>query len=360
MTLLSEIYDISNIKGNLRGKAKSGLIRPTVNQFFTSADWANILKPQPLPRIGYETKVATAGAHVTTSHNTIAAVNTPWAILQQGVTGSWCPLLNSDTEPAWFVVQMLTPKRIEKLVVASPTATSGYEQLKDFKLEASNTGEFSGEEILLYSGTITEGSGSNKVCEFINNYYYTYYRFVALSNYHGSGGSDRSTTLVSLYQGTYTEAPTLPTSFGADQCYGGTVTSWPAHISSYAATNLFGNSVSFWMPSIEENIEAVSWVVYEFPTTKQIQKLRIQSVYITGYEPIAGFKFEGSNTGAFTGEQEVFLTTVHENNFVNAFQDYVFINNNSYKYYRLYIYSHHVGNGGNDRRVDNIQMLEAL
>jgi len=39
MTLLSEIYDISNIKGNLRGKAKSGLVRPTVNQFFTSADW---------------------------------------------------------------------------------------------------------------------------------------------------------------------------------------------------------------------------------------------------------------------------------------------------------------------------------
>lgn len=38
MTLLSSIYDISS-RGNIRGKAKAGFIRPTTKQFFTSENW---------------------------------------------------------------------------------------------------------------------------------------------------------------------------------------------------------------------------------------------------------------------------------------------------------------------------------
>jgi len=35
MTLLSEIYDVTSTKREFRGKAKEGLIRPTITQFFT-------------------------------------------------------------------------------------------------------------------------------------------------------------------------------------------------------------------------------------------------------------------------------------------------------------------------------------
>lgn len=40
-TLISSIYSVGH-RGNLRGKAKQGWIRPTIKQFFTSADWEEV------------------------------------------------------------------------------------------------------------------------------------------------------------------------------------------------------------------------------------------------------------------------------------------------------------------------------
>lgn len=40
--LLSAYYGLSSVKGNIRGKAKNGFIRPTLRQFFTSADFEEI------------------------------------------------------------------------------------------------------------------------------------------------------------------------------------------------------------------------------------------------------------------------------------------------------------------------------
>lgn len=40
---MTSLYDLSTTKGNLRGKAKEGYIRPTIKQFFTSADYEEIV-----------------------------------------------------------------------------------------------------------------------------------------------------------------------------------------------------------------------------------------------------------------------------------------------------------------------------
>lgn len=42
---ISGLFNLSNLKGNLRGKAAEGFIRPTIKQFFTSSDFGNVLKP---------------------------------------------------------------------------------------------------------------------------------------------------------------------------------------------------------------------------------------------------------------------------------------------------------------------------
>jgi len=39
---MTELFNISSVKGNLRGKASEGFIRPTIKQFFTSADFEEI------------------------------------------------------------------------------------------------------------------------------------------------------------------------------------------------------------------------------------------------------------------------------------------------------------------------------
>lgn len=47
----SSVYNISH-RGNLRGKAKEGFIRPTIAEFFTSKDWEKIIKYLPSPEGG--------------------------------------------------------------------------------------------------------------------------------------------------------------------------------------------------------------------------------------------------------------------------------------------------------------------
>lgn len=42
LPLLSDVYEISHVKNNLRGKASQGFIRPTIKQFFTSANFEEI------------------------------------------------------------------------------------------------------------------------------------------------------------------------------------------------------------------------------------------------------------------------------------------------------------------------------
>lgn len=48
----STLYDISSVKGNIRGKAAEGFIRPTIKQFFTSADYEEIASFTPLQATG--------------------------------------------------------------------------------------------------------------------------------------------------------------------------------------------------------------------------------------------------------------------------------------------------------------------
>lgn len=59
--LASSFYNIGR-KGNLRGKAKAGFIRPTIKQFFTSKNFSSIIKPLSL--VGYTDDLCNIPAQV--------------------------------------------------------------------------------------------------------------------------------------------------------------------------------------------------------------------------------------------------------------------------------------------------------
>jgi hypothetical protein len=45
--LVTKLYNLSSKKGNLRGKAKAGFVRPTISQFFTSKNFSEVLSFNP-------------------------------------------------------------------------------------------------------------------------------------------------------------------------------------------------------------------------------------------------------------------------------------------------------------------------
>lgn len=135
-TPTSKIYNLGH-KGNLRGKAKEGFIRPTLKQFLTSEDW-NSLKI-----IGYTediTSIPEAYSAATASH-IINSNWLAWKAFDDGTannsawhSGSWAFPLNE-----WIKYDFGTPKRINKFTI-KPHWEAGYLPYvcRDFRLEASN------------------------------------------------------------------------------------------------------------------------------------------------------------------------------------------------------------------------------
>lgn len=165
MTLLSEIYDVTLKQGN-RGAAKLGWSRPTIGEYFmTHRDFVEVLK-------GYTDNLAI-------SDNGIGAAST-------NATGSY-PISRIFTlfrnpeewrsnalDTQWVQFQFNEAKTISKISLSADDYY--YEKMPTaFTLVASNTGAFTGEQTLLYTGSVSSWiSNETKEFTFSNSVDYIY------------------------------------------------------------------------------------------------------------------------------------------------------------------------------------------
>jgi len=149
--------------------------------------------------------------------------------------------------------------------------------------------------------------------------------------------------------------------YTSDLCNNGTATA-SAYFESgsehYTPAKAFDNS-NQWDGWADYTAPSVNWLQYTFTTAEQINKLRILSFYSNGHEPIKDFTLQASATGSYGGEQVVLYTGVHPEATGVNFIDYVFANTTSYRYYRIVITSNWPGNGGNQRTIQEVEMMRA-
>lgn len=103
----------------------------------------------------------------------------------------------TNTTTAWITYEFIEPTILSKLGLVSYNA-SGYEAINRFQLIGSNTGEFNGEEVVLYYGEIKDPTNTAVNNYQINNYIeFKYYRILITSVYYGNGAYDMA--LISTY-----------------------------------------------------------------------------------------------------------------------------------------------------------------
>jgi hypothetical protein len=86
---LRNLYNISSTKGSLRGKAKSGFVRPTISQFFTSKNFENIESSKVLDTY----LIPFRGAQTTEDNLTVTGGDPSW-------NGAYLP--GYKTEGKWY------------------------------------------------------------------------------------------------------------------------------------------------------------------------------------------------------------------------------------------------------------------
>lgn len=133
-----------------------------------------------------------------------------------GVSGQWIedyPYIDDNT--CWIQFAFNSAKRIEKVTIAGPNELSGNMWATTWKLLASNTGAFAGEEGTVLD-VVSDGtwgsSGSTKTWEFSNDTSYTYYRFQLLARY-ATGSTPRYLLLdagITMHEGDYALSAATP------------------------------------------------------------------------------------------------------------------------------------------------------
>jgi len=109
-----------------------------------------------------------------------------------------------------------------------------------------------------------------------------------------------------------------------------------------------------------------NWIQYQFTEAKKIEKVRILSYEHNGQESIKDFTIQASNTGVFGGEEVLLFTgqdpekTIKDIYDPSHWYDCEFSNSNLYIYYRIVVTSHWPGNAGNNRHINEIEMMEKV
>lgn len=143
--------------------------------------------------------------------------------------------------------------------------------------------------------------------------------------------------------------------YGSDQCNGGTASGRPSY--AVQVNEAFDNNTDTYC---QLQTTTDTWIQYQFTAAKQIMLLKLYGNEGSfNYWPDE-FYLYASNTGSFSGE-EVELT--HETGITspsdkNIPQEYSFINENSYTYYRIVCPSGSGGGGGFWVQFSEIEMME--
>lgn len=142
------------------------------------------------------------------------------------------------------------------------------------------------------------------------------------------------------------------TSYGSDFTGGQTYTQSNYYSPFYGSLAFDNNTGTNWYvyTSFPE------WVKIQLGAAKKAAKLRMYNG--TTAESPKSFTLQGSNTGAFTGEQTTLLTVSNYTwSGAGVWAEWEFSNDTNYSYYRIYVTAN---GGGAALRLNEIEMMEAL
>lgn len=196
---IKTIYNIFNTKGNLRGKAKEGFVRPTLKQFFMSVpDFVEV--ESYTPPSSYTSDLAVnpvlntnvfsgPGVYLDdyTTFGPQQAFNDLWTDGKMWHTGG-------KGFPSWIAYKFTETKQIEKYTIrAYGSVGNANVAPMDWTLQGSNnsTNGFDGDWTTLdtITGETSWGSGEYRSFTFINSNSFTFYKLVITasnSSYNGT------------------------------------------------------------------------------------------------------------------------------------------------------------------------------
>ncbi|MDF2066538.1 discoidin domain-containing protein [Bacillus sp. Cr_A10] len=266
---------------------------------------------------------------------------------------AWTKTGSQAMLPEWIQYEFLTNEVINEVQIWSHY-NSGYEAIKDFDIQASNTGDFTGEEVTIYTGLHPNETTNGFITySFNNENAYKYYRLVVKSLYPGNGGDNLNIMEIDMFEvkkeiNVYGLPLDMTNNYSVVAASGGLDP-------NKAFDNLTADYTDAWRFGNMSSFES-QWIQYEFSESEVINYLKLWSNYNNGYEAVRDFTIKGSNTGSFTGEENILYSGVHLNDTTDNFIDYSFENTNPYKYYRLEIYSIYPGNGNNNLNIKEVEL----
>jgi hypothetical protein len=251
----------------------------------------------------------------------------------------------------WWQCGTPAKRTVNKLTITART-TYQNESPKDFTLEASNTGAFSGEEttLLTVTGETGWGSSEKREWEFYNETAYYFYRVDITDTDGGPHCSMSEVELIPCSDEVISDWPPCST-YGAEMAVGENCDASSIYSAAYSCDKaLDRTSTTDWC----SNGGPPQWWEVKFIQARKINKVAITSGdHAWYYESPVDFTIEASNTGDFSGE-EVVLVTVNDNMLwtQNETRTWEFVNDNYYYYYRMDC----TANGGSNVRMQEIEM----
>lgn len=228
--LITELYNLSSVKGNLRGEAYAGYVRPTVSQFFTSKDFTKV----ELPLVGYTDSVITLGQSLNAIPGPFEDYHMstyPATLAFDGIRSTYPGNTYYSEHGGHYIgYHFAEPRRISKYTIQI-CQYPNYAP-KTWRFQGSNDGS---EWVTLDTVTLATEADWNPVFrahEIDNRQFYTQYRFVwdvGFSNGH------IILTEIEMMEGIFSAATTASDNFDAevidtdrwsDDSFGGFVTSF--------------------------------------------------------------------------------------------------------------------------------------
>ncbi len=344
---ITELYNLS-YRGNLRGKASQGLIRPTVKQFFTSENFeeitADITRTAYLEEPeGFQDASGMWFTHTSSDDATCYAVSSDEAVFNR----SWEVTAPTDIpfENAWIKIDFKDqPKNIKKLALGGWDA-SGYPTYllpATFEFQASNDDETW--KTLVEGSTLVNRPTLNS-WQYIDlgiTGTYRYYRIANMTPHLGSaetfwiciGSWMLLETEGSYIQFTRTYLSPIPEGIN-------TVNSTMVHESlpvSASVQNVSnGNFERTWQIAAEDLPLIDQFISIDLGTEKEIVSLGLAGWDASGYPAYIlpnTFKFYGSNDNTNWTLLLEGITLVNRPT-LNSWQYIDLTNTGSYRYYKI-------------------------
>jgi len=99
------------------------------------------------------------------------------------------------------------------------------------------------------------------------------------------------------------------------------------------------------------------WLQYQFTSAEIALSISLQASSLVSFVP-KDFTVQGSNTGAFAGEETILVTVTNQTGWLsNEIRNFIFTTTGSFQYYRLDITAN---NGGTAIRVRELEFLDGI